>query len=184
MNQSQSPSMQVQVYDYTIHWLRGDLTRKMGSCCMLRRNFSGCSILVYLMRTTAILKISAEALGHFLSYHRISIRKSSTKAAKIRALMKAPEIQEKCSQEILDRMEALLVAIEERRNKKAGNKDVLPEDMDEDAEKDEAGTISNRKSSSRHIVYHQCSHVSNGVFLKYTWMLHHCILLQCICRYE
>ena len=127
----------MQVHDFTIHWTKGAITRKMGTCCILRRSFEGCSILVWLVKSTKILNVSGEALEKFLKYNNLNVRKNSTKSAKIRALMKLPQIVQECQQSTLDRLEALLVAAEERRSKKntTSQKD---EDQEDEMEKDEA----------------------------------------------
>ena len=81
----------------------------------------------------------SDALTQFLSMNSLGLRKNSTKAAKIRALMRLQEVTNKCSKELLDRVEAMLQQAEEKRKKKAASKDVDNHDEDEDA--DEAQLI-------------------------------------------
>ena len=80
------------------------------------------------------MSVTAEALSQFLRYYNVNLRKNSTKATKIRALMKLPQVISEVSQQSLDALEALLVAAEEKRCKK----NTTNEEPDDEPDKDEA----------------------------------------------
>ena len=121
------------MFDFTIHWMKGAITHKMGTCCLLRRSFNGSSILVWLILSAKILGVTADALTQFLHYYSVNLRKNTTKATKIRALLKLPQVISECSREKLDAIEALLVAAEEKRCKKNAT-----EEPEEEHDKEEA----------------------------------------------
>ena len=126
------------IFEYTVHWLKGPLTTKMRTSCIIRRSYTGCSLLVSLFRSSKIVGVSSEALSHLMQMNGIAMRKNATKASKIRALMRLQSVTEHCKQELLDKVEALLVLAEESRaKKKKGSKDG-GENADDDEEQDEA----------------------------------------------
>ena len=92
---------------------------KTQTSCIIRRSFAGCSLLVSLFRTSKILVISSDALSalsQLMQMNGIAMRKNATKASEVRALMRLPAVTEHCKKELLDKVEALLVAAEESRN--------------------------------------------------------------------
>ena len=123
------------MFNYTLHWTKGDLARRIGSCALLRRQKKGHSILVHLMMNFKILQVGSEGLSELLRFEGISCRKTTTKAGKIRQLMKLGKVQEACDEQHVLRLETLLAELESRRNKKnqTSNDDAAEEEAFEEA---------------------------------------------------
>ena len=126
----------VKIFDYTVHWARGSMTRKLGSCCLLRRSCSGMDLLLALMRSHRIMNVSSHALSMFLSAYGLNVCKNATKATKIRSLLTLESVKQFCKQEELDCLEAKLLASEERRNKKSSSNHADDDDEDEECKED------------------------------------------------
>ena len=123
------------LFTYSIHWAEGTLTEKIGSCLWIRRSVQGCTILVQLVNTGAIVNSSSEVLSILLKQQNMAMRKNATKTAKIRQLLKASSVVEQCSKDQISKLEGLLSELEAKRNKKNGAEH---EDMDEDCGEDAA----------------------------------------------
>ena len=82
------------------------------------------------------MNISSHALSMFLSKYGLNVRKNATKATKIRALLTAAPVKQFCSQELLDALEAQLLASEEKRNKKSSCNAAEEDDEEEDCKED------------------------------------------------
>ena len=126
---------EVTIFDYTLHWLQGNLTAKMGSSCIIRRAHAGCSLLVALFRSSKIVAVSSEALSQLMQMNGVQMRKNATKASKIRALMRLEAVAANCKRELLDKVEAFLAAAEDgrakRKKKDPGDNGEEDEDADE-----------------------------------------------------
>ncbi|CAE7852610.1 ASAH1, partial [Symbiodinium microadriaticum] len=115
----------VQVFPYTMHWVEGSLATKLGSCCLLRRSVAGRSLLLDLILTGEIVKVTSESLSKMLKIQDVSCRKNATKSAKIKALLEQPSIKEAVAQERIVELLAILKDLDDKRRKKK------PEDEDE-----------------------------------------------------
>ena len=136
----------MKVYDYTMHWCKGAMTRKLGSCCLLRRCLAGLDLLSALVRSHRILTVTSHCLSMFLNACGQNMRKNATKAAKIRALIKTSSMRENCNEQCLQALELKLQASEEQRNKK--NAKSTPEDAEEEDDgPDEESRLSNLLSA-------------------------------------
>ena len=121
--------------------MKGPLTLKMRSSCVLRRSFKGYGPLVSLFRSEKILAISSDSLSQLLVLHGIHMRQNATKASKIRALMQVQSVKADCRQQTLDKIEAHLKNAEENRKKKKKNTKEATEDAEDEDEQDEASDL-------------------------------------------
>ena len=124
--------------------MKGALTAKMRSSCVLRRSFRGHGPPVSLFRSLKILAISSDGLSNLMNLHGIHMRKNATKASKIRALAQLQFVKAECKQETLDKIESTLLSIEENRAKKKKNTKETAEQADEEEDvEDEASSVLN-----------------------------------------
>ena len=96
----------------------GTLAEKLGFSWTLRRSKNGYSLLVSLMMTHEIIKLTIENLQHLLDAYGVSVRKTSTKSFRIRQLMKLDLVQEACGDILLQELEEKLTKLDKRRNNK------------------------------------------------------------------
>ena len=92
---------------------------------------SGHTLLTSLMRDKTILKVNSDVLTKLLDNCGVRIRRNSTKSAKIRGLMRLPEVTAFCRPEELEDLEKALEEHDKRRRKKRGGDN---DDGDEDEE--------------------------------------------------
>ena len=125
--------------------MKGALTAKMRSSCVLRRSFRGHGPLVPLFRSLKILAISSDALSNLMNLRGIHMRKNATKASKIRALAQLQFVKAECKQETLDKIESTLLSIEENRakKKKKNTKETAEQADEEEDVEDEASSVLN-----------------------------------------
>ncbi|CAE7358907.1 hemA, partial [Symbiodinium sp. CCMP2592] len=115
---------EARVFDYTLHWATGPLVMKVGLACFLRRSMQGVSVLVFLMKTAAILKLTSDNLSCLLQRYDVVTRKNCTKSFKIRQLMKVQEVTAACTAEQLESLDQKLNELDAKRRKdKSAQKD-------------------------------------------------------------
>ena len=129
---------QVKVFDYTVHFVQGMISRKMGTATILRRAEQGRDLCAALLCSGAILKCTNESLSNFTRLYRINIRKQSTKNFKIRALMKVDTLAQQCPPEALEKLEKKMTELDEKRNKKKST------EAEQEEEAEEAPRLDNR----------------------------------------
>jgi len=127
---------QAEVFEYTLHWATGPLAMKLGFACFLRRSMIGVSVVVFLVKTFAILQLTSDNLSCLLQRHGVPTRKNSTKSFKIRQLMKLEQVAAACTAEQLEALDKKLTELDAKRkkDKAAAEKD--------DGSDQEAGLIS------------------------------------------
>jgi len=108
---------QAEVFDYTLHWATGPLVTKVGFACFLRRSMKGVSVLVFLIKTAAIVKLTSDNLSCLLQRYGVATRKNCTKSFKIRQLMKLQEVTEACTAQQLEALEKMLTEMDAKRRK-------------------------------------------------------------------
>ena len=86
---------------------------------------AGRSLLLDLILTGEIVKVTSESLSKMLKIQDVSCRKNATKSAKIKALLEQPSIKEAVAQERIVELLAILKDLDDKRRKKK------PEDEDE-----------------------------------------------------
>ncbi|CAE7513660.1 unnamed protein product, partial [Symbiodinium natans] len=130
-NGEQVKALMVEVFDYTLHSACSRLTAKLDNTLLFRRSMSGHTLLTSLMRDKTILKVNSDVLTKLLDNCGVRIRRNSTKSAKIRGLMRLPEVTAFCRPEELEDLEKALEEHDKRRRKKRGGDN---DDGDEDEE--------------------------------------------------
>ena len=132
-NKHKARSLQVTLFEYSIHWAQGDLTEKIGSCIFFRRSKEGSSILVHMVKTGSIMMAQSDVLSVLLKMNNVAMRKNATRAAKIRQLLKVPSIQNSFGKSDLEALETKIKEMETRRN----NKNAATKEGDEPEEENE-----------------------------------------------
>ena len=89
----------------------------MGSCLFLRRSKNGHSLLVALLRSLQISKISSDCLSQLLRVHNVNMRKTATKLCKIRALCNIETVMKDLTTEEVTAVEAMLKEMESKKKK-------------------------------------------------------------------
>ena len=86
------------------------------------------------MQNLGIMQIKGDSLTELLRMYQVNVRKTSTKAAKIRELMKIPSVIQACPEAHLLKIESRLAEMEARRNKKheAANDEQEDENVEEE----------------------------------------------------
>ena len=108
---------QVQIFDFTMHWVQGRLTSKLAASLLFRRGLHGHTLLAALIRDHRILKVTADGLSKLLDAYAVRMRRNSSKSAKIRGLMATDEIREFCTDEELAALDKALDEHDKKRRK-------------------------------------------------------------------
>ena len=109
---------QVRIFDYCIHVCNAGLEGKLGSCFVFRRGAKPYTLVAWLVHSGEILNLLSNVLSELLQAYEIRLARLTTKAAKIRRLMALEEVTEKCDPADIQRVEAVLVEQEQKRNSK------------------------------------------------------------------
>ncbi|CAE7425658.1 unnamed protein product, partial [Symbiodinium sp. CCMP2456] len=125
----------VQVHQYSLHFCDADASESVGSNLILRRSLKPDPLLVALMRTKGIVKLTVDGLARLMQEHQLPARKTMTKSARIRELMRLSAVRDSLASEELGELETLLTKMDERRLKRTAK-----EDEDEEAEDPEEST--------------------------------------------
>ena len=113
--------LQVRVYDYTCHLVESPLGEKIGGNLVLRRGCKSFSLMGFLVETGGIMKLTVSTLIDFMDHYGSRLPKNTTKAQRIRQILKMEHIREECSEEKMNDLLQLLEKQEERRKKKTDN---------------------------------------------------------------
>ncbi|CAE7186234.1 unnamed protein product, partial [Symbiodinium necroappetens] len=126
----------VEVFSYTIHFVGPRLCDKLGCAAVLRRCEAGQKLLVWMIRSKDIVKVTSESLSQWAAQYSLQIRRNSTKSAKIRALCQLPDVTAACTPAELKALDDLLNEIDEKRRKrtKASEAENQEEDEEDDAD--------------------------------------------------
>ncbi|OLP89988.1 hypothetical protein AK812_SmicGene28485 [Symbiodinium microadriaticum] len=122
----------VQVHQYSLHFCDVDTSEKIGSNLILRGSLKPDPLLVALMRTKGIVKLTVDGLARLMQEHQVPGRKTMTKSARIRELMQLSAVKDSLASEELAELETLLTKMDERRLKRTPKED--EEDEDDDPE--------------------------------------------------
>ena len=120
------------MHQYSLHFCDVDTSEKIGSNLILRGSLKPDPLLVALMRTKGIVKLTVDGLARLMQEHRVPGRKTMTKSARIRELMRLSAVKDSLASEELAELETLLTKMDERRLKRTPKED--EEDEDEDPE--------------------------------------------------
>ncbi|CAE7840654.1 unnamed protein product [Symbiodinium sp. CCMP2592] len=133
----------VDVFTYTIHFLSPRLCDKVGCAAVLRRSSSGQTLLVWMVRSKDIVKLTSETLTQWAAEYGLELRRNSTKSAKIRALCQLPAVIAACTPAELKALDDLLNEIDEKRRKrtKSGSADNQEDDEADLQEEEEDETM-------------------------------------------
>ena len=120
------------MHQYSLHFCDVDTSEKVGSNLILRRSLKPDPLVVALMRTKGIVKLTVDGLSRLMQEHQVPGRKTMTKAARIRELMRLSAVKDGLASEELTELETLLTKMDERRLKRTANEG--EEDEGEDPE--------------------------------------------------
>ena len=128
----------VEAFDYTMHMCPPN-SNKTGCCALLRRG-KAWPLVAYLVHTKGILDVSSDNLSEILSSHNLAVARSSTKSAKIRAIMKM-DLVLRCvpTSELEDLEKALVLRDNKYKKKKEAEPAENPDAQDPGAA---SGTVS------------------------------------------
>ncbi|CAE7850889.1 unnamed protein product, partial [Symbiodinium sp. KB8] len=103
----------VQVHQYSLHFCDVDTSEKIGSNLILRGSLKPDPLLVALMRTKGIVKLTVDGLARLMQEHQVPGRKTMTKSARIRELMQLSAVKDSLASEELAELETLLTKMDE-----------------------------------------------------------------------
>ena len=129
----------MKIYDYSIHVCDSSSAEMADSRVLLRRSCQPLDVLPALVKNRSILKVTVESLQKMLDCYKCPLRKTSSKSAKIRELLKLPCVQNNTSLEERNVIDRLLTEMDAKRNSKKSKNNAAEGDADEDA--DEATTM-------------------------------------------
>ena len=94
----------------------------------------GRSLLVDLVKTRKVIKLTAAVLQQLLSSFGVASRKNATKSFKIKLLLKIPEVEQSCSKQELDDLIKFLDNMDKKRaQKNHKNDDAEEEEIEPDS---------------------------------------------------
>ncbi|CAE7442053.1 unnamed protein product [Symbiodinium microadriaticum] len=125
------PVYEVEVFSYTIHFVGPRLCDKLGCAAVLRRCEAGQKLLVWMIRSKDIVKVTSESLSQWAAQYGLQIRRNSTKSAKIRALCQLPDVTAACTPAELKALDDLLNEIDEKRRKRTKASEAENQEEDE-----------------------------------------------------
>ena len=102
------------MFQYTVHFVQGPLAEKNGGCILIRRSLAGEDVVLYMIRTGEITSVTSENLSKLLQLEGAAARKTISKAAKIRHLMKLTRVKDNLSSDILAGLETKLQEMEKK----------------------------------------------------------------------
>ena len=120
----------MQVYEYTLHFCDSSTAEKVGTRLLLRRSFRSWPLLPALIKSAGIVKVSVDSLQKMLEIYRCQLRKSTSKSAKIRALLKLPDVVSCTTDQEREKVDKLLTDMDARRNKRQNNTAEAPQEDD------------------------------------------------------
>ena len=92
-------------------------------------------LLVGLIKSQEIVKLTVDSLSWLLSAYQIHCRKNASKTQKIRFLLAVPDVAARCTEEELTSLKSLLDATDEK-NKRRAKSGPDAADRDDDLEED------------------------------------------------
>ena len=107
----------MQIFDYSLHIPNETMASKTGNV-IVRPGCSGQSVLIWLLRSGEIIKLTSSVLSDIIGSHDIRMPKNSSKNAKIRKLMAMNLVKETMSEAELNTLESQLKEQEASRKKK------------------------------------------------------------------
>ena len=110
-------------FEYTVHCCSGLLAGKIGSNLLLRRAVRPTPLVVSLVLTHAILKITSDGLSKILSAYGGRLRKNASKTQKIRSISELSVVKDAVPKEKLDELLKLCDELDEARRKKSARED-------------------------------------------------------------
>ena len=131
------------MFTCTFHWCSGALGQKLPSNLLLRRSVSSCCLLAAAVRDSTLLSATNSVLSQLLAEIGIRLRKNSSKAAKIEALLKSGPVTTQCSEAEIEELRAKLQVREQRRARRTRDNENEEEEEEANPEGDyEAGSLS------------------------------------------
>ena len=120
--------LKVQCFDFSVHCCDVKLATKLGTSLILRRAKEARPLLVSLIASRGILKITSDCLSRMISCYGQRLRKNASKSEKIRTLIRLPMVREALSEENLAKLEQLLSDLDAKRRKKCSEAEQDEED--------------------------------------------------------
>ena len=111
------------MHQYSLHFCDADASESVGSNLILRRSLKPDPLLVALMRTKGIVKLTVDGLARLMQEHQLPARKTMTKSARIRELMRLSAVRDSLASEELGELETFLTKMDERRLKRTAKED-------------------------------------------------------------
>ena len=106
------------MFQYTLHFVQGQMAEKNGGCMLIRRSCAGQDVVLFMIRSGDITTLTSDTLSKLLHLEGAGARKTISKAAKIRHLMKLNRVTENVPSEFLVGLETKLQEMEKKRKNK------------------------------------------------------------------
>ncbi|CAE7566035.1 unnamed protein product [Symbiodinium sp. CCMP2592] len=119
---------EVQCFDFSVHCCDVKLATKLGTSLILRRALKAMPLLVSLIASRGILKITSDCLSRMINCYGQRLRKNASKSEKIRTLMRLPIVREALSEENLAKLEQILSDLDAKRRQKCSDAEQDEED--------------------------------------------------------
>ena len=105
-------------FGYSIHLAEPSLSDKCGTSFILRRDMKDFSLMGWLVASGDILKLTVKNLMDFMDSRGTRMPKNTTKAQRIRRILSMDDIQQECSEDVINAILQKLEQQEEKRRKK------------------------------------------------------------------
>ena len=115
----------------------GSWTEELDCNVLLRRAMQSVPLIVRLVETGEVIKLTSECLSQALEAYGATVRKSSTKTQKIRAICKLGIVQQHVSQACVQTVLQTCEDLDLKRRKRSGSKSQQEDDGKEDSDEDE-----------------------------------------------
>ncbi|CAE7884576.1 hemA, partial [Symbiodinium necroappetens] len=127
----------VRCFKYSLHVAVGSWTEELDCNVLLRRAMQSVPLIVRLVETGEVIKLTSECLSQALEAYGATVRKSSTKTQKIRAICKLGIVQQHVSQACVQTVLQTCEDLDLKRRKRSGSKSQQEDDGKEDSDEDE-----------------------------------------------
>ena len=126
----------MEIYNYTLHIADAEVAARAGMHLLIRRAAAGMPLIAALVKSGSIVNVTLDGLQCMLDAYKVRLKKTTSKAMKIREIMRLLVVQEHTTEEERERVEDTLKNMELKRSKKKNNStDCEPGDE----EQEEAG---------------------------------------------
>ncbi|CAE7822915.1 unnamed protein product [Symbiodinium sp. CCMP2456] len=124
--------LSVRCFKYSLHVAVGSWTEELDCNVLLRRAMQSVPLIVRLVETGEVIKLTAECLSQALEAYGANVRKNTTKTQKIRAICKLGIVQQHVSQACVETVLQTCQDLDEKRRKRTGSKSQQEDDGNSD----------------------------------------------------